>query len=258
MVRDTAIRNKRVILARIVLAIFGCAAVAWGATVFPMFWRQSSIQRMATQIISGARLKTEGVLELLPAVQALERSELCRPNALWNAAIIRLYVLEASLATAERAAIDEQENALDGTIRRSLACVPADPFLWLALFSLESAQNGIRPKYLEYLRRSYRLGPNEGWIALRRNPSMLAIFEELPPDVADRAVTEFVGLVESGFYDEAVAILIGPGWKLRDLLVARLKDVGERHRQSFAKRLYAQDQDITVPGVERPESRPWR
>jgi hypothetical protein len=70
-------------------------------------------------------------------------------------------------------------------IRQSLACSPADPFFWLALYALEPSAP------LNYLTASYRLGPNEGWIALKRNLVAFANFDELPDDLR-RIVVQFV------------------------------------------------------------------
>ena len=153
--------------------------------------------------------------------------------------------------------IDTQLSALRGSIFRSLACSPADPFLWVVLYWVEINRNGFQPRYLEYLRLSYQLGPNEGWIALKRNGYALAIFHQLPPDIADMAIAEFPRLLDSGFYAETVAILTGPGWRERGILVPRLKVVAERHRQAFARTLYKLGYDIQVPGIARTDPRPW-
>ena len=86
-------------------------------------------------------------------------------------------------------------------IRESLSCSPADPFLWLALYWLDGTQHGYRPEDLKYLELSYQLGPNEGWIALRRNSVAFATFQQLPPELAEFAINEFVGLLKARFYE---------------------------------------------------------
>jgi hypothetical protein len=42
------------------------------------------------------------------------------------------------------------------------------------------------------------LGPDEGWIALKRNVVALAVFERLRPDVGEMAIREFARLFGSG------------------------------------------------------------
>jgi hypothetical protein len=237
------------------LVILGCAAFAWGTYALPVFARQAPIEDVATRVIAGNSFKPKVLAEFMPQVEAAERAAPCRPAALRSAAIIRTSVAEQAIADAEN--IDAQLSALSNSIHRSLACSPTDPFLWVVLYWVESTRNGFHPGYLEYLRLSYQLGPNEGWIALKRNAYALAIFQLLPPDLADMALTEFAGLLDAGFYEEAVAIFTGPGWRERGLLLPRLKDVAERHRQAFARALYKRGYDVTVPGIARPDPRPW-
>ena len=117
-------------------------------------------------------------------------------------------------------------------IRSSLSCAPADPFLWLALYSVEVTENGFKPDYLKYLRLSYRLGPQEGWIALKRNPLAFAVFQQLPPDLGENAVNEFVAmLLESRFIDQAAEILIGPAWPERELILSQVAQHSRNDRQ---------------------------
>jgi hypothetical protein len=247
--------------ARGFLILVGFAALAWGAYTLPVFWRQSPLERTARHIIDGDPFKPEALLAMMPDVEAAERAGLCRPAALRGAAVVRLRVAELAFADAEPSSIPasilSQLNASRDSIRRSLVCAPADPFLWVVLYWIESVRNGLRPDYLEYLRLSYRLGPNEGWIGAKRNGLALAVFEQLPPDVAEMALAEFANLLKSGFYGEAIASFTGPGWRLRELLLPRLKGVAERHRQAFSRALYTLGYDIAVPGIQSPDPRPW-
>jgi hypothetical protein len=41
-------------------------------------------------------------------------------------------------------------------------------------------------------------------------------------------------------------------------LLSSIKDVPEEQRVSFARALYRLGYDVVVPGVSRPESRPWQ
>jgi hypothetical protein len=75
---------------------------------------------------------------------------------------------------------------------------------------------------------SYLMGPNEGWIALKRKVLALAVFERLPLDVAKMAIRELATLLSSGFVREPVGIFTGPAWRLRDL-----KNVALSRREDF-------------------------
>jgi hypothetical protein len=198
------------------------------------------------------------ILPLLPAIDRIEQSSYCRPEAMHSAAIIRLRLAEEAITNAERDAIDTRLGALQNSIVKSLACAPSDPFLWAILTWLDQTRQGFRPQQLMYLRLSYRLGPYEGWIADRRNRLALSMFWRLPPDLAEAVVREFATMVNSQFYEVAIAILTGPGWPLHDQLLAGLKDSDPRQREEFAKALYSAGYDVSVPGIgPSHDRRPW-
>jgi len=247
------------IAARISIAALGLGAFAWGAAMLPLFWRQSAIELVAGKIVAGAPYKPHILQEQMAGVEAAERAERCRPIALRSAAIIRLRVLEETIAAGERALIDPRMDQLRASARRALACSPADPFLWLVLYWTENARTGFSAEHVRYLRLSYRLGAHEGWVAVRRSWLVLAVFDELPADLAERAIGEFAGLVESGFYGGAVAILAGPGWPLRERLLAGLSQVTLAKRHALAFQLGERGIDVAVPGVQPADGRPpWR
>ena len=230
--------------------------MAWGTQAMAVFSQQVAIERVAAHVINGDPFKSEVLATLMPQVEAAERAERCRPAGIHSAAIIRARIAEQALSDGG-SDIDTSLLALRDSIHRSLACSPADPFLWFVLYWVETNRNGFHADYLSYLRLSYQLGPDESWIALKRNRYALAVFQRLPPDLAQRAITEFAKLLDTGFYEETVAIFTGPGWPERALLLPGLKDVAERHRQAFAKALYKLGYDVDVPGIVRPDPRPW-
>jgi hypothetical protein len=240
---------------RTALVSLGFCAVAWGIYAMPVFARQVPIERVAAHIVNGDAFRSTALAALMPQVELAELAERCDPVALHSAAIIRTRIAERAIF--DGGDIDASLLSLSDAIRRSLACSPADPFLWFVLYWAESNRAGFQARNLDYLRLSYKLGPNEAWIAVRRNRYVLAVFQRLPSSLAQKAITEFAQLVDTGFYTETVATLTGPGWPERDLLLPRLKDVTERHREGFARALYKLGYNVDVPGVVRPDPRPW-
>jgi hypothetical protein len=244
--------------ARVFTLGLGALAVAWGGSLLPQFWHQSLLQRTATRIIYNDEFKVEALQPLLPLIEAAEQEAYCQPSILHSAAIIRLRLMESAIATGQRQSIDPARKKLRTTILSSLACAPADPFLWLVLYWIEVSQDGFEPDLLKYLRMSYETGPAEGWVAVKRNRLALAVYNKLPDDLAAKAVREFANLVKSNFTREAVEILAGPGWPIQDILLKSLEDVPERDRANFAKALYVRELDVQVPGIAMPDRRPWR
>jgi hypothetical protein len=252
-------RHDRIfyVLARLFAVVLGLAAVTWGATLFPTFWSELSIERTADTVVYRVAFKPGSLDPLLKALDHIETASYGRPEALRSATIIRLRLAEEALASAKRDAIDAQLSALQDSVRESLTYAPSDSFLWMILAWQDGVRNGFRPEQLAYLRLSYRLGPYEGWIATRRNRVALSMFERLPPDLADAAVNEFASMVQSQFYADTISILTGPGWPIRNRLLAGLKDVDVRQREEIAKELYSAGYDVTVPGVVRRDQQPW-
>ena len=242
-----------VILIRIFVAVFGSAAIVWGVVTIPIFWRQAPIEYVAHHIIRGEPYKIDVLLRQMPAIEAAENSKTCRPVALWSAAIIRLRMVELVRSNEEGKPIDTAAiDNLNNSIRRSLSCSAAEPFLWLILYWVESTQNKLKQGYSKYLRMSYQLGPNEGWIAIKRNPAAFADYESLPSDLATNAISEFLALINSEFYDEAVDIFSGPGWQFRDAIILRLATLPYRNREAFARAVYMRGVDVEIPGIESP------
>jgi hypothetical protein len=102
---------------------------------------------------------------------------------------------------------------------------------------------------LAYLTASYRLGPNEGWIALKRNPVSFANFDELPDDLRRIVVQEFVRIVEMDSIEDAVKIFVGPAWDQRELILSQMDQLPLRQRQQFQAALTGAGYDVSVPGT---------
>lgn len=245
-------------------ALAGAACVAaalagggWGLLMLPTFWGEAGLAAVGQRIMERAPFKPDALVAV-EASLAAPPDRWHHPSVYHNNALVQLRALEAAVAKGDTARSDARMDALRATIRRSLADTPADPFLWLILFWVENARLGFAPGHLTYLDMSYDVGPQEGWVALRRSPVALAIFRALPEPLAEKAVAEFAGLVRSHYYAQAAEILTGPGWAARERLLAGLAELPDLEREQFAKTVYRLGYDVQVPGVELPEYRPWR
>ena len=245
-----------IFLGRSFVVILGCIAIVWGIIVLPVFWQESSTERIAGLVIAGDPFRPEILARQLPNIDRIERSGHCRPAALRSAAIIRLRMAETEMSKNGREQIGGHLKSLSSVFRSSLSCAPADPFLWLVLYWVESTQNKFKHEYSKYLRMSYQLGPNEGWVAIKRNPVAFANYEGLPPDLATNAISEFLALINSKFYEQAVDIFSGPAWQLRNAIIPHLATLPHRNREAFARAVYNRGLDVKIPGIEPPNSKP--
>ena len=220
----------------------GLIGMGWGISDLSNLRQEAISSNIATRILAGDPFKSNILLNQVSLVEQAQQTEGCRPLEVRSAAIIRLRIAELSNDPGLAPGPVRTKVAVEA-IRNSLACSPADPFLWLVLYALEpSAQLG-------YLSASYRLGPNEGWIAVMRNPVAFEAFDELPEDLRGRVVQEFVRLLELELYDAAVKIFVGAAWDKRELILSQMDRLPLRTRQIFAEALAAADYDVTVPGT---------
>jgi hypothetical protein len=219
----------------------GLLAVIWGVLEFPALRQESITKKIAERILVGDVYKPEILLKQASLLES-QNQALCRPLTFRGWAVIRLRIAEISGTPALAPASDRTKMAVDA-IGKSLACSPSDPFLWLALFALEPSAP------LNYLAASYRLGPNEGWIALKRNPVAFENFDELPKDLQDIVVQEFLKILEMEAYYDAMKIFVGPAWDKRELILSQLDRVPLRHRENLARRLAAAGYDVPIPAT---------
>jgi hypothetical protein len=249
-------RGRSELAVRIPLVLLGALAIGWGLLELPKFWRPAILERTAMHIMRDEPFKPESLRRLLPLIDTVERDEHCDATSRRSAVMIRLRIIEQMLSGNQLQDFADQRDALSKSIRAALACTPVDAFLWLALFRAELATTGVNDDLFRYLRLSYRFGPNEGWIALKRNYLALGMFEDLPRDLADRATDEFALLLNNGLYNDVLNLLVGPGWRLRDMLLAHLDRVDAGHRRNFARLLRAGGYPAEIPGVVLPRERP--
>ena len=223
----------------IALSLIG---IVWGVSEIPALLQEFAIKKIAGRILVGEAYKPEILLKQASLLESTQKPELCRPSTLRSWAVIRLRLAEISDNSALGPAPVRTNLALDA-VRRSLACSPADPFFWLALYALEPSAP------LDYLTASYRLGPNEGWIALKRNPVAFANFDELSDDLRRMVVQEFVRIVEMDDINDAVKIFVGPAWDRRELILSQMDQVPLRQREQLQAALTGAGYDVLVPGT---------
>jgi hypothetical protein len=239
-------------IARLFLAVVGLMAMAWAFAVFPVFWSENVIVDVGRAVIAGEAFKPD-VLAAVAALTETKSGSTVRSSVLGKVAAIRVRQAEDAIRAGAPEVVDQRLETLTGIVDETFQNAPNDAFLWLIWYSLDTTRNGLRPDGLRFLRMSYDLGPYEGWIALKRNPIALAAFPALPNDLAERGISEFVGLVRWGLVADASAIAAGTAPQLRSILFARLKDLNYEQRRAFARAIYGREiDDVPVPGIAPP------
>ena len=261
-----AIRNERdddrMIAARVWVRTFvfmlGLAAVAWGGILLPRFWYQGPLDRTAAEILQGHTFKAKSLLAETRLAEEAQQTSVCNPTDLHSAVILRLGILNETMAAADQSLFESYSGNLHDAIQKALFCTPADSFVWLTLVWLDVRRHGFEPRDANYLRLSYDLGPNEAWIGLWRTRIAIALFQQLPPDLSERATSEFVKLVNTGWFYRETAQIFGraaPAAQVR--ILDELKTATPIARQNFARALYDEGLDAKVPDTEIPGLHSW-
>lgn len=243
---------------KFVVVAFAFAALVWSGLYGIRLSGYSALGDLATKIIRGENVDISNIDAKIPLIDELERSPSCWPRALHDAAIIRGRLVQVTLDSSEPRQFDAAHAKAIEAVRGSLACAPTDAFLWFALFWLQNLKEGLQPDAVEYLRKSYVLGPYEGWIELKRSRFALAAYSLLPADDRERVRLGYAAMVNAGFISEAADLLAGPGWPVRQELLGALGAVKEKNRRQLAARLRRMEREVNMPGVEMPDWRPWQ
>lgn len=251
---DTA-RTAILIPVRVFVGCLGLFAVLWSVTLLPVFWREAPLTQLASELVRGHIFSEQVLQDNARELPPIENARVCVPADLRDAMLIRLAILDKAIAAKDSKRIAAAYLPAYEATRKALSCAPSDSFSWLNLFWLDAAVVDIQPKNATYLRLSYALGPNEGWICVRRNALAIASFKHLPADLQDDAIGEFVKLVDTGWARSVAAdIFARAAPEVQGRMIAALASAKAYPRTLFAQTLRDRGIDAKIPGVD---DRPW-
>ncbi|RAI43662.1 hypothetical protein CH341_13150 [Rhodoplanes roseus] len=234
----------------------GLLGIAWCGLVLVALPSAGAHQRVAGKIVLGDEFRTDDLDRVSADLKISDIDLVPNAGALRTLAIVAVRRAEDAIRQGRRAEIDGSLDDLAAALDRALAASPTDPFLWLARFWLTNIRNGFDAAHLPLLAASYRYGPREGWIGVRRNPLALAVFERLDAPLREAVVSEFVGLLNSGF-EGMPDVFVNAGPPARHAILSALGGASETARLRLSRSLYQRGFDISVPGIVRPDTRPW-
>jgi len=211
---------------RFLVPLLGLAAIAWAASVFSTAWLGSDVAKTAARVVSGDRFRND-IWESIEFKFRDISHQAVKPSLLAKLAVIHLRGVETALSSENNLQVQSRLLELTGLTKDALRNTPTDGFLWLTLGWISERNGEAADDKWRFLRSSYRMSPNEGWIGLKRNPFALGRFTGLPDDLAEDALQELVHLVRSGLHAEAAEIIAGPGLPISKLLLRRLKVLPE-------------------------------
>jgi hypothetical protein len=246
---DVKAASWPMIAARIATISLGLAAMGWGFVVMPLVRHQTSMSQMARKIIGGERYGPGLLAGYADVAERDLRQDVCQPVNRRTLAVIRLRLAEEALADGDGDKIERTRSALEAAVLSALACTPADPLLWLTVFWMQNNTRGLQDDNFKSLRMSYRFGPNEGWLAIRRNRYTVAIYPALSEDLKKHAVDEFDQLVKSDFITDAAEIIVGPGRPISDRLLSSLDGIDVQKLRFLGRLLDGKGFEAKIPGI---------
>ncbi|MCA1539903.1 hypothetical protein I6F18_08035 [Bradyrhizobium sp. NBAIM32] len=224
-------------------------AVLWSFAVGPSFRSMVPVSDIAVRIVAGDRFKA-GVLKEFAAQLEGKLNVLVSPPAFARGeALIWLRVAEESMRGRISQLQDRQLEVVRRSVASALSVNPADAYIWMMLYSLETSSNGFDLRNIRFLYQSYAAGPREGWIALRRNRLALAVFPMLPDTMQKAVISEFAEMVDNNFIEDAAINLTSVGWMHRERLLNGLDGASIVSREALAKKLMHDGTKVSVPGV---------
>ncbi len=199
--------------------------------------------------------KLEGLKQQLGSVPV----DQLPPIFLSDAAVIRQKLFEMKLGQGAIQSDAPDIADLNAALQAALSTNPNSSYLWLVDYWLSRLRGDAIYHSSKLLRLSYATGPNEAWIAQRRNPIALEAWQLLPVDLVQQVLSEFARLVQSGLYEDAANIVAGPGWAIHQQLLNAIAPLDESDRHAMARALARKDLDgVSVPGIpNKPPSRPF-
>jgi hypothetical protein len=247
-------RGIRFGVIRTLIAAFGICSIAWAVFSIDANRGQAPLGGAVDAILKGEAFDSE-TLSQFGRQLGSEPADRLRPAALYDLAVIRLRLLEIELNNGPPQAESPDFAELEAALAAALSKDPSNSFLWFVDYWLSRVRPDETGHRIASLRMSYAMGPNEAWIAQRRNPVALENFSTLPPDMAEQAVSEFVRLVKSRLYADATNILTGSGWPLHEKLLSRLASLDEVDRHAMSRELSKKEIDgASVPGIPNERS----
>jgi hypothetical protein len=246
------------LIARLFLSAAALAATGWAVAILSHPDTSTQLDDFANRIMSGDAFQRNPIPGSEQLLATAEGRAFCNPLEMRGAAIMRLRLYEDAINASDTHLADQRLTTLRSSTDRALGCVPTEGFLWFIRYWSALHAGDPASEHFAELKMSYLLAPYEGWIALRRSPFALAAYNVMPDDLKEMTRNELVAIVASGFIDEAVRLLQGPGWPIRGELLTRLDRVRLDLRIRLDKALRSQGLNVEIPGVEAREFRPWQ
>ena len=240
---------------RALLALGALSAATYAVGRIPVEVEADPLVALSSRLVGGLDFDVKALTPFEPVIRKVEDDPAC--GQLRNpASVFRIYRMQQAAGSGDSAAAFENGEQAVKNLRAKLACGPQDGNSWFNLFLLESALSGRAGRNLPFLRMSYEVAPNEGWISQTRAPIAIAFLRNLDPDLRARVEAEYVHVARDA-PDTAAEIFAKTNEANRALLLPLFERVPVETRKLISDKLAEGGTDVRIPGVPDPTN-PFR
>ena len=243
-------------LAGALASALGLAGIGWSVAAYRALPDLGVTRAISMRIGRGDAYRYDALRARADSIGTLgERT--CDTAFLADGLLIQARAAENEVAAANLADLDRRFEDVERSAHRLLECAPAQSLGWLALFWARSFRTGDGASIVPLLAESYRTGPNESWIRVRRIGLAMTHLRSLPQAVRKLVLDEFHVLVALYQIELTTKIYARMDDDTRRTILAGLKGVDAGARNAFARTLGRSGIDVDLADLlDRPD-RPW-
>ncbi|MBY0383498.1 MAG: hypothetical protein K2W78_16515 [Xanthobacteraceae bacterium] len=217
---------------RLLIALLAVAGLSWGIATLPKSESLDDLRDFEAILLHNEEFSANALARRLESTETKSLSG-CDTHSQNALSLAEMRLTQAALLSGNTKTFTDRANAIEARLRLVLSCAPHHSFSWLMAFALDVLHGRINDHSFQLLAMSYATSPNEAWIAIRRNPLAVRLFEAAPDALRPPILREFQLLVINGFSKDAASGYRGANEKTQALLRARIEELKPKEQDSF-------------------------
>jgi len=217
---------------RLLIAILAAAGLAWGIMILPASETADELRDIEAALLHNEEFSAGALSRRLASIDP-STLDACDTHSQGALSLIEMRLTQSALLAGNTKEFSDHSASMDARLRRTLACAPHHSFSWLMAFALDVLHGRINDHSFQLLAMSYSTSPNEAWVAIRRNPLAVRLFESAPENLKPSILKEFRLLVINGFSKDAASSYRGASEATRALLRTSVDELNPKQQNSF-------------------------
>jgi hypothetical protein len=246
--------SRRPSLLRLTFLGLAIAGMAFSLIDYPRALQRQASRSTYRQLMAGETLPLEFLRRRTAAPETAGASA-CDNHALLALALAEARLAESTLASGE---FNAHLTRAGARAEAQILCTPHDGFAWFIAFWHKVLQGELVDGAWRYLDQSYRLAPNEAWVALIRLPLAASLWEIMSEERRRFVLNDFELLARGGHIQQCARLYAISQPPLRESFATRLATLDEYKKRSFNYflRPYPVDPIMTRGDMEKLKTYP--